>query len=192
MSGAIIIRTQAELDAALRGDYDWIDIESERGVWPTVRAYGSATVTATAGVAVHLHHASVSVAGGVVLDHTHNHEMDGREWCAHHGVTVEGETAYLYKALNERWTTDRGTDYSPGSTPSADDWRDDRECGGGLHFGPTPAHALAYLPEAVKFVRVGVDVNTLRSIPHGTAKAKAPAVTVACVEVDIDGREVTQ
>lgn len=164
MSGAIIIRTQAELDAALRGDYDWIDIESERGVWPTVtatgsatvRAYGSATVTATAGVAVHLHHASVSVAGGVVLDHTHNHEMDGREWCAHHGVTVEGETAYLYKALNERWTTDRGTDYSPGSTPSADDWRDDRECGGGLHFGPTPAHALA------------------------------------CVEVDIDGREVTQ
>jgi len=64
------------------------------------------------------------------------------------------------------------------------------ECGQGLHFGPTPAHALAYLPDATRFVAVGVELATLRPIPGGTAKCKAPKVVRACVEVDLDGNEV--
>jgi hypothetical protein len=98
--------------------------------------------------------------------------------------------ATLYKAVNNRWTTDRGTDYSPGSKPSCDDFRDTNACGAGLHFGPTPFHALAYFREATKFLAVGVRVSELRPITGDTAKAKAPRVVRACVEVDIDGKEV--
>jgi hypothetical protein len=57
-----------------------------------------------------------------------------------------------------------------------------------LHFGPTPQHALAYFQEATKFLAVGVEIATLRPITGSTAKAKAPRVVRACVEVDINGK----
>jgi hypothetical protein len=156
----------------------------------TVRAYDSATVTATPLVAVHLHSATVSVTGGVVLDHSNLADFTAAQWCEYHGVKVSRGIATLYKAVNNRWTTDRGTDYSPGSKPSCDDFRDTNACGAGLHFGPTPFHALAYFREATKFLAVGVRVSELRPITGDTAKAKAPRVVRACVEVDIDGKEV--
>ena len=96
----------------------------------------------------------------------------------------------IYKAVSDQRTTSRGADYTPGSTPEVTDWADHAECGQGLHFGPTPAHALAYLPDATRFVAVGVELATLRPIPGGTAKCKAPKVVRACVEVDLDGNEV--
>jgi hypothetical protein len=157
----------------------------------TVRAYGSSTVRACDSVAVHLHSATVSLTGGVVLDHTKIADFSPKEWCEYHGVTIEKGVATLYKAVNDKWTTDRGIDYSPGSKPSCDDWSDTPCCGGGLHFGPTPFHALAYHPEATKFISVGVRVSELRPITDGgTAKAKAPRVVRACAEVDIDGRPI--
>jgi len=156
----------------------------------TVRACDSSTVTAAPLVAVHLHHSTVNVQGGVILDHTHVDEMDGAAWCQYHGVEVKRGIATLYKAVNDKWTTDRGTDYSPGSKPSCDDWNPAPVCGGGLHFGPTPVHALAYHSGATKFVAVGVRVSELVQIPGETAKAKAPRVARACVEVDINGKPV--
>jgi hypothetical protein len=80
--------------------------------------------------------------------------------------------------------------YTPGSKPSAPDWRDDTNCGGGLHFSPTPMQAQAYAEDATRFLAVGVKVADLRPIPGGTAKCKAPRVVRACVEVDIDGKPV--
>ena len=156
----------------------------------TVRAYDSSTVTARSGVAVHLHDGKVKVEGGVVIDHTTERDMTPAQWCDYHGVRVEGGIAYVYKAVDGEWTTDRGSDYSPGATPEAPDWRDDRKCGHGLHFSPTPAQALAYHSEATRFVRVGVSLDTLRPIYGRTAKCKAPRVIVPCVEVDLDMREV--
>ena len=157
----------------------------------SVSAFGSASVSAGSHVAVHLHSGRARVAGGVLIDHAAVDQSDPQTWCTYHDVRVDGDTAYLFKAVNDQWTTSRGVDYSPGSTPSADDWRDDAECGHGLHFGPTPHHSLAYHSAATRFVRVGVDLATLRPILGGdTAKAKAPRVTVAAVAVDIDGREV--
>jgi hypothetical protein len=158
----------------------------------TVRAYGSSTVRACGSVAVHLHSATVNLSGGVVLDHTKVLDHTAKEWCEYHGVKVERGIATLYKAVNEKWTTSRGVDYSPGSLPSCADWSGTNECGGGLHFGPTPVHALAYHPEAKKFVAVGVRVSELRPITGvgDTAKAKAKRVVRACVEVDIDGLEI--
>ncbi len=207
-----VVRTQEELDKAIAEKVDWIEIRSEKGVWlevtaydsstvtaygsSTVRAYGSSTVTATSYVAVHLHDVTVHLTGGVVIDHTKVELFDAEEWCAYHGVSVENGIATVYKAVNDQWTTSRGFDYSPGALPSCTDFRDDASCGGGLHFGPTPTHALAYFREATKFVAVGVEVSALRPIVDrgATAKCKAPKVVRACAEVTIDGdlAEATQ
>ena len=156
----------------------------------TVTAYGSSTVRATPLVAVHLHSATVNVAGGVILDHSNVAGFDAREWCEYHGVEVKCGIATVFKAVNGKWTTDRGTDYSPGSKPQCDDFRDTDNCGGGLHFGPTPFHAMAYHPEATRFVSCGIRLSEMRPISGGTAKCKAPRVVRACVEVDIDGKAV--
>ena len=157
----------------------------------TVRAYGSATVRATPAVAVHLHSASVRVDGGVVID-VSKPLTDPREWCEHHGVTVsKAGVATLYKAVRGDYMSSWGAAYKPGTKPSADDWRDDTACGGGLHFSPTPWQASAYDREATRWLKVGVRVDDLRPIPGGAAKCKAPRVLRACVEVDIDGNEVT-
>jgi hypothetical protein len=166
----------------------------------TVRAYGSSTVTAydsstvraTPLVAVHLHNSTVHVTGGVILDHTHVNNFTAAEWCDYHGVEVVDGVATLYKAVNSKWTTDRGTNYAPGSLPSCNDFNDRDECGGGLHFGPSPTHALNYFHEATKFLAVGVLVSELRPITGDTAKAKAPRVVRACAEVDIHGRPVAE
>jgi hypothetical protein len=153
-------------------------------------AYDSSTVRAGSYTAVHLHSVNVNLAGGVVIDHTHLKLDDAKSWCDYYGVEVKRGIATLYKAVDDAWTTSRGVDYSPGSKPSCDDWANSPTCGGGLHFGPTPSHALAYNRAATKFVAVGVRVADLRPIPGGIARAKAPRVVRACVQVDEVGREV--
>jgi hypothetical protein len=157
----------------------------------TVTAYDSSTVRAAPLVAVHLHSATVKVASGVVLDHSNISDFDAKQWCECHGVKVSRGIATLYKAVNDKWTTTRGTDYSPGSKPSCDYFRDTDACGHGLHFGPTPVHAMAYFREATKFVAVGVRLDELRPVTGDTAKAKAQRVVRACVEVDIDGNVIS-
>ena len=123
----------------------------------------------------------------MILDHSKVASFDAAEWCAYHGVEVKRGIATVYKAVNDAWTTGRGVDYSPGSLPKCDDFQDTDECGGGLHFGPTPAHAQFYFPGATKFLAVGVKVSELRPINGDTAKCKAPRVVRKCVEVDING-----
>ena len=108
--------------------------------------------------------------------------------CGGRGDSVKVRIATLYKAVDDAWTTDRGADYTPGTLPICPDWRDDNDCGGGLHFSPSPAESLAYHPDATRFLAVGVAVATLRPILGSTPKAKAPAVVRACVQVDIDGQ----
>ena len=158
----------------------------------SVVARESSRVEAAPMVAIHLHSSAAVIKGGVVIDVT-TVTSDPQAWCDYHGVTVsKAGVATLYKAVDDNWTTSYGFDYSPGKKPSAPDWRDDNECGGGLHFGPTPRQAREYHPSAARFVAVGVKVADLRPIGGGTAKAKAPRVVRACVEVDIDGERVSR
>ena len=102
--------------------------------------------------------------------------------------------ATVYKALKDHYGTDRlGWEgkYAPGETPEAPDWRDDAACGGGLHFSPTPRQSSEYLEDATRWVKVGVELATLRPIRgSGSPKCKAPKVVVPCVEVDINGEPV--
>ena len=156
----------------------------------TVEASDSATVEASSHVAVHLHSGRATVAGGVLIDHTTIDLTDPQTWCDYHGVPVVDGIATLHKAVGDDWSTDRGTDYSPGSLPEAPDWRDDHECGGGLHFSPHPRQSRSYYPEATRYLALGVALADLRPIAGSTPKAKAPRVVVACREVDIDGKEV--
>jgi hypothetical protein len=152
-----------------------------------VVASGSSRVEASKYVAVHLHSARADITGGVLIDLTKIDLNDATQWLEFHGVHVENGVAYVYKAVNDEWTTDRGVDYSPGSTPGAPDWKPTLECGNGLHFGATPLCSREYFREATKYVRVGVAAETL--VPLGD-KCKAPKVVVAAVEVDMYGHEV--
>ena len=157
----------------------------------TVRASGSATVTATPKVAVHLHSANVTATGGVIID-VSKPLTSPADWCDYHGVKVsKAGVATVYKAVDDTYQSGYGFDYTPGTKPVAPDWRDNNECGEGLHFSPSPTQALAYHnADTVRFLAVGVKVDDLRPIPGGTAKCKAPRVVRACVEVDIDGNPI--
>ena len=161
--------------------YDSVTVRASSSV--TVRAYGAATVTASPHVAVHLHSGHARVSGGVLIDLTTLDLADPQTWCDYHGVPVTDGIAIVHKAVGDNWTTSRGTDYSPGALPSCDDWTDDNDCGGGLHFSPHPWQALSYYPDATRYVAVGVALADLRPILGGTPKCKAPRVVVACREV---------
>ena len=142
-----------------------------------------------------LHSLRAKTAGlGHVIDMTAVDRGDPAVWADFHGVKVVDGIATVYKALRDHYGTDRlGWEgkYAPGETPEASDWRDDASCGGGLHFSPTPRQASEYLEGATRWVKVGVELATLRPILDGGApKCKAPKVVVPCVEVDINGEPV--
>ena len=131
---------------------------------------------------------------GHIIDMTAVDLIDPALWADFHGVKVVDGIATVYKALKDHYGTDRpGWEgkYAPGETPEAPDWRDDASCGGGLHFSPTPHQASEYLKDATRWVKVGIDLATLRPIlGSGAPKCKAPKVVVPCVEVDINGEPV--
>jgi hypothetical protein len=159
----------------------------------TVHASGSATVRATRHVAVHLHDAQAAVTGGVIIDVSALDLEDTTTWIAHHGVEVVDGRAVLYKALGDDLTAgaDYGmpTVYTAGTEVTAADWRDDHDCGGGLHLSPTPVHATDYRLDATRWMRCTAPVEELRPIVGGTAKAKVRTVRVEA-EVDLHMREL--
>ena len=189
------VTTQQQLDALTRaGEYDEVVINSEAGVWLEVRASGSATVSASSHVAVHLHSARVSLTGGVTIDHTSTDLTDSTTWCAYTGAEVDGDHVTLYKAVDRNWASGYGFTYTPGTTVTAPDWRDTDECGYGLHFGSTPGHADAYYngePGTARYLAVRVPLAGLRPITGGgTPKCKTQSCEVLH-EVDIHGRAIT-
>jgi len=151
----------------------------------SVHARGEATVTAGTHVAVHLHSAQATVTGGVVIDVTSLDLTDPQTWCDYHGVTVRDGRAVLYKAVDGGLVAGHGyrpTTYTVGRTVAAGDWRDDYECGGGLHASPSPHHARIYCPaEQPRFLRVSAPVESIRPIEDDKCKA-------ACwlVEAEVD------
>jgi hypothetical protein len=157
-----------------------------------VEARDSAHVEASKYVAIHLHSQRVTLDGeGHVIDLTTIDLSDPGAWCEFRGVQVTDGVVYVYKAVNAQWTTDRGTDYSPGSLPEATDWDAAwLDCGRGLHFCDHPMRSLGYLGGSVsdaKFLKVGVRLDEM--VPLGD-KIKAKRVVVACVEVDRYGKEI--
>ena len=162
-----------------------------------VQARGLARIIATAFVAVTILGAKVSVEGGVHIRPPDT--TSGQAWCEHHGVGVVDGVATLYKAVEADWRGSNkhtGITYRPGDTPAAPDWDEGRaECGGGLHFGPTPWQATGWLPDWAHLVACPVLVTEISA--HGfdaqfPEKVKAPRVCAPCYEVDIDGKRLEQ
>jgi hypothetical protein len=192
------VRTQAELDRAVADRIERIEIRSDSGVWidvtssgsSTVRAYDSSTVTAGSRTAVHLHSGEARIEGGVLIDHTTIDESIPSTWVDYHGAEIIEEIVTLYKAVRADLTSAHGTLYEIGSEVSCDDWRDTDECGGGLHFCPSPVQASAYDLDATRWLECTVALSDLRPLTDSsTAKAKAPRARVVR-EVDIAGRPI--
>ena len=158
-----------------------------------VEAWESSHVeAATKYVAVHLHSQRVTLDGnGTIIDCTAIDLDDPTQWCEFHGVEMVDGIAYVFKAVNQQWTTDRGTAYRPGSIPEAPDWDAAwRDCGRGLHFCDHPIRSLGFLggpANEARFLKVGVRLDEM--VPLGD-KVKARRVVVPCVEVDRYGKPV--
>ena len=116
-----------------------------------------------------------------------------REWCEFHGVPIKNGVATVYKAVGDDFKSPHGTDYSPGTSPEAADWDGGKEeCGGGLHFSPTPRMAREYNSSAVKYLGCPVKLSEMsfKYSAANTPKCKAKRVFGKCFEVDIDGKPV--
>ena len=194
----ITVTTQADLDKALAEPDACVHIDSPRGVWlhldksgsatveasgsATVRAYDTATVRAGSHVAVHLHSGQARVTGGVLIDVSSLDLTDARTWCEHHGVDIVDGRAVLYKALGDDLTAGQGygrpTVYTVGTNLVAEDWRDNNQCGGGLHLSPTAHQAGAYHDNATRWLRCTADLADVRPIDGGIPKCKVRALTV--------------
>jgi hypothetical protein len=150
-------------------------------------------VSASKYVAIHLHSQHVTLDGeGHVIDVTGLDHNDPATWCDYRGIDVEDGIAYVYKAVGDDWNSayrvgSEFTSYAPGTTPEAPDWLPSRECGNGLHFSPSPHHALAYRDDGTRFLRCGVRLDEMVCLGD---KVKAKRVVVGCVEVDVHAREV--
>jgi len=156
-----------------------------------VRASDSAQVTASKHVAVTKHGKKTRVKGGVQIDFKNPQNLD--EWFDEYELKAKSGIVILYKAVGSDFRSERGGDYTPGTTPESDSWSTKEECGHGLHFCGTPYHALGISPNAKRFVGCPVRVDSIAHWPDGDypQKVKAPRVVKpGCFEVDLDGNPI--
>ena len=114
-----------------------------------------------------------------------------QDWCDYYGVEIKNGVAILYKALNDDFTSPYGLSYAPGSQPVAPDWDGGQvECGGGLHFSPSPAMAMEFHASATKYVGCPVAVHECAVNPDGAypQKVKAKRCCGPVFEVDRIGK----
>ena len=159
----------------------------------TVTAWESSHVTAGRYVAVHLHSATATVTGGVIIEIANLDLSDPTIWCDYHGVTVADGTAVVYKAVSPELTAGQRhtqTTYTIGETVTATDWKPTTECGHGLHFGDTPRRALIYYQGGDRTTArfLACEITVAGSVPLGD-KIKAPSCRVLH-EVDLDGEVI--
>jgi hypothetical protein len=163
----------------------------------TVRAGGSATVRARPHTPVikSANSKDVTISGGQVIEIPV--PKTSEEWCSFHGVEVREEgddtVAILFKALGNDLVAHGGFTYELGEVPIAPDWDGGkRECGGGLHFSPTPWQAKEFRREATRYLACPVSLADLCVHPDGIypQKVKAPGCCAPIWEVDVDGNKV--
>ncbi|HXF89546.1 MAG TPA: hypothetical protein VNK48_14415 [Xanthobacteraceae bacterium] len=191
-------------------------IEAYDSARPLVVAHGSSQARVAAyGISqprVEAHgHAQVSVVGRVavragphvaVLIEGEQAQVEGgrqiplrlstpEDWCAYYGVPVRDGIAVLFKAVDENYLSPKGVAYTPGTVPVAPDWDGgEAECGGGLHFAPTPALARSFFAAATRYVACPValaDMRPPRADDSLRAKIKARGCAAPVYEVDEDG-----
>ena len=148
---------------------------------------GRVIATLSQFVSALIHGALPEVSGGhqIKVDHS-----TPEKWCEYHGVEVKDGVAIVYKAVNEDYVSPHGIRYAPGTVPVAPDWDGGKEeCGGGLHYSPSPSMALAFNYDAKHFVACPVALQDIAVHPDGQypEKIKARGCCAPVWEVDEDG-----
>ncbi len=151
------------------------------------------TSKATKFVSVHVHSKKAKFDGGVLINTSDFDLTEPLEWAEYHGVTIKDGRLLVYKAVNSNLLSDHGFAYPIGETVQAADWDPTPFCGYGLHFGPTPRHALTYHRNRgdVRFLLCAVPVDATVGIdePRQVAKCKAQKCEVL-YEVDVKGNRI--
>jgi len=115
-------------------------------------------------------------------------------WCEYYGVEVHADVAILFKGVRKDYTSPRGTSYAPGTVPEAPDWDGmARECGGGLHYSPSPGHTKEFIDEpGMHFVACPVALADIAVHPDGQypQKCKAKKQHVSGWGVDVTGKPI--
>lgn len=92
-------------------------------------------------------------------------------WLHYYGFEPDdGGCITVYKAVNDENRSDKGMTYTVGAIIECDDWRDDNQCGGGLHFCATPFQTHKYT-NGRKYLACKVEVSKLKVIPPDKIKA---------------------
>jgi hypothetical protein len=161
-----------------------------------VRVFSALRIIASAHVVIMLHGAAKSAEGGQQI--AAYKPTTPRDWCEHYAVPTSDGVATLFKALDDDFSTEKaratGIFYRPGGTiPTAPDWDGGKkECGGGLHFSPTPTMAMEFNSSATRFIACPVHLSDIAvhsggRYPH---KVKARACCAPVWEVNEDGKRI--
>jgi hypothetical protein len=147
--------------------------------------------TAAASVAILLDRGASATGGMQTTVRRHT----PAEWCDYYDLPVSDGVVVLFKAVGDNFRSLREGNYTPGTVPVADDWDGgERECGGGLHFSPTPRHAKSFNPGAKRFVACPVALSDFVVHPEGDypEKIKAAGCCAPVWECSITGERVLQ
>lgn len=116
-----------------------------------------------------------------------------QKWCEFYGVKVEDGKALLFKGVKSDFKSERGGNYTPGTTPICDEWDGgERECGEGYHVSPSPVMTKEFCtPE--KFIAGWVNLADMAVHPNGDypQKCKIHRYAGPVWECDIDGNPVS-
>lgn len=160
----------------------------------SVRAYGSASVEAAKYVAVHLFSQRVTLTGaGHIIDMTAVDPQRTGDWLdlsgaeVTHGPAAADTKVRVYKAVDVDLMSERKGHYPIGEHVTDAKWRDDHDCGGGLHFSPTPGQAHDHFRQATRYLACDVLLDEVRCIDATKLKARQCWVVA---EIDIHGRPV--
>ncbi len=160
----------------------------------SVRASGSASVEATKCVPVQQYPGyKGKTTGGIPIIIPDLDNATPEVWLDFYALKPAKGKVTVYKAVDQDLRSGHGTHYPVGQTVTAPDFDPVRECGKGLHFGPTPRHARRYHDCSARFADpserfLACEVDAASIVPLGD-KIKAASCRVL-YEVDADGRQV--
>ncbi len=167
-------------------------IEARESSSPSIEVGGTAAIVLRAWGTCKL--APVVADGGQLVELPRPDISTALKWCSYHGVAVADGVATLFKAVRADFHSQWGTAYTPGTTPQAPDWDGgEKECGGGLHFSPTPGHARGFDSTATRYVACPVALADIVTHPDGDFPDKVKArwvVAPGCYEVARDGKRM--
>jgi hypothetical protein len=157
-----------------------------------IRLFAALKIKASARVIIGKTGEAKSLEGGVIVDQPAPKTPE--EWCEFYGVPVEDGVAILYKAVDAKFQSPHGGDYTPGAQPRAHDWDGGAaECGGGLHFSPSVSAALEFHRSAERFLACPIALTDMRGPRAGDQypqKVKAAGCCAPVWEVDRKGKRV--